>query len=283
MTPKTEPDRERAQAWFGQLQDRLRLAFEALEADAGGGSPGRFTTRKTRREGGGGGLMSVLRDGRAFEKVGINVSVVHGTLSEAARESMRAKLSAGTRSFWASGVSLVAHAANPRTPAVHFNTRLFWTPDHWWFGGGTDLNPCIEFAEDTDFFHDTLKRCCDAHDVGYYPRFKMWADEYFMVRHRKRPRGVGGIFFDDHNSGDWERDFAFVRDVGEAFLAAYPPLVRKRCREPYTDSDRETQLLHRGLYAEFNLLYDRGTRFGLQSGHDPDAVLMSLPPSVRWR
>jgi coproporphyrinogen III oxidase len=184
--------------------------------------------------------------------------------------------------FWASGISLVAHMRSPRTPAVHMNTRMFWTPAAWWFGGGADLNPAIEVAADTAAFHAALAAACGAHDPGYYPRFKAWADDYFLIRHRGEPRGVGGIFFDDLSTGDWEADFAFVQAVGRAFLAAFVPITARRMREPWTEADRDVQLVKRGRYAEFNLLYDRGTRFGLETGHDPDAVLMSLPPVAKW-
>ena len=289
-------EKERAARWFRELRDRICAAFERLEdegCDGPGGElpPGRFELRETRRTGadgadGGGGLMSVMREGRLFEKVGVNVSAVHGTLSEAAQRAMTAArdlpgLEDDPR-FWASGVSLVAHMRNPKVPAVHMNTRMFWTPSGWWFGGGTDLNPAIPFEEDTAHFHAVLKETCDRHDPAWYPRFKAWADEYFFIRHRGRPRGVGGIFYDDLNTGDWEADFAFTQDVGRAFLEAFVPLVERRRNEPWSEADRETQLVHRGLYAEFNLVYDRGTRFGLETGHDVEAVLMSMPPLARW-
>tara|TARA_B100000787_G_scaffold148121_1_gene119463 strand:- start:80 stop:562 length:483 start_codon:yes stop_codon:yes gene_type:complete len=159
---------------------------------------------------------------------------------------------------------------------------MFWTPDAWWFGGGTDLNPCIEYAEDTEQFHSVLEAYCNPHGADLYPRYKAWANEYFYVPHRKCTRGVGGIFYDDHCSGDWAKDFALTQDVGRAFLPAYLPLIKARLGQAWTEADREKQLLHRGLYAEYNLLYDRGTRFGLETGHDPDAVLMSLPPLAKW-
>ena len=184
--------------------------------------------------------------------------------------------------FWASGISLVAHMVNPHAPAVHMNTRMFWTPGAWWFGGGSDLNPCIEYAEDTAHFHGQMQRACDAHSPDYYARFKAWADEYFFVPHRGRARGVGGIFYDDLNTGDWDRDFAFTRAVGAAFLPAFLPVTERRIATPWTEADREVQLVHRGLYAEYNLVYDRGTRFGLETGHDANAVLMSLPPIAKW-
>lgn len=162
------------------------------------------------------------------------------------------------------------------------NTRMFWTPHAWWFGGGADLNPCIEFAEDTAHFHATLKTACDLHGPDFYTRFKEWADEYFYIPHRKRARGVGGIFFDDLNTSDWEADFAFTQDVGRAFLPAFLPLAERRSRDAYGEAEREAQLIHRGIYAEYNLVYDRGTKFGLATAHDPEAVLMSLPPLARW-
>lgn len=184
--------------------------------------------------------------------------------------------------FWASGISLVAHMQNPHTPAVHMNTRMFWTPHAWWFGGGADLNPCIENPEDTAHFHAALQAACDAHHPEYYPKFKAWADEYFFIPHRGRARGVGGIFYDDLNTGDWEADFAFTRAVGAAFLPAFLPVTERRIATPASPDDREAQLIHRGLYAEYNLVYDRGTKFGLETGHNADAVLMSLPPIAKW-
>lgn len=288
MTDAFIQRKARASAWFRTLRDRIVAAFEALEAE--GPAPGRFALRETRRTGeageeAGGGLMSVLRDGRVFEKVGVNVSTVQGSLGEAARAAMAARGVPGIAEdprFWASGISLVAHMQNPHAPAVHMNTRMFWTPNAAWFGGGADLNPCLEQAEDTAHFHATLEAACAAHSPGYYPRFKAWADEYFFIPHRGRARGVGGIFYDDLATGDWEADFAFTRAVGEAFLPAFLPLARARSAEPFTPADREAQLIHRGLYAEYNLVYDRGTKFGLASGHDPEAVLMSLPPLARW-
>jgi coproporphyrinogen III oxidase len=270
----------RASEWFRSLRDRIVAAFQALEPQV------RFeVTPTTRAEGGGGGIMSVLRGGAVFEKVGVNWSDVHGELSPKALKAMasRGVPGAGTDArFWASGISLVAHTANPHCPAVHMNTRMFWTPGAWWFGGGSDLNPCIEYPEDTAHFHRQMQAACDAHDPGYYPKFKAWADEYFFIPHRGRARGVGGIFYDDLNTGDFEADFAFTRTVGEHFLPAFLPLTEKHVGQPFSDADRETQLIHRGLYAEYNLVYDRGTKFGLESGHDANAVLMSLPPVAKW-
>jgi coproporphyrinogen III oxidase len=261
-------------------------AFEALEDRvAGKGQPGRFEVTPTARADGGGGIMSVMRGGRAFEKVGVNWSEVHGVLGERAQKAMAARGVPGMDRdprFWASGISLVAHMQNPHAPAVHMNTRMFWTPGAAWFGGGSDLNPAIEYPEDTAHFHNTMQAACDAHSPDYYTRFKAWADEYFFVPHRGRARGVGGIFYDDLATGDWEADLAFTQGVGSAFLPAFLPLAEKRAAAEFSDEDRETQLRHRGLYAEYNLVYDRGTKFGLETGHDANAVLMSLPPVAKW-
>ncbi|MEM8787441.1 MAG: oxygen-dependent coproporphyrinogen oxidase [Pseudomonadota bacterium] len=286
----------RASAWFTELRDMICAAFEGLE-DAQDWGPhadlpaGRFSRKETHREGAGGGdagggVMSVMRDGRVFEKVGVNISTVYGQLGAQAQKSLTARkeipgLEEDPR-FWASGISLVAHMRSPKTPAVHMNTRMFWTPGAWWFGGGSDLNPMVEVAEDTAHFHAALQAACDRHDPGYYPRFKAWADEYFMIKHWQEPRGVGGIFYDDLNTGDWESDFAFTQDVGRAFIDAFVPVTERRLKEPWTEADRDWQLVKRGRYAEFNLVYDRGTQFGLQTGHNPEAVLMSLPPVAKW-
>lgn len=296
MTEDFDARKARASAWFRSLRDDIVSAFEGLEDSQETGPfaempRGRFEVTETRRaapDGGdaGGGLMSVMRGGRVFEKIGVNVSTVYGELGDRAQKAMAARGVPGMEKdprFWASGISLVAHMQNPHCPAVHMNTRMFWTPHAWWFGGGSDLNPCIEYDEDTAHFHSVQKEHCDRHDDSYYPRFKAWADEYFFVPHRGRARGVGGIFLDDHNSGDWERDFSFIQDVGQAFLPAFVPLTEKRRDMQWTDEDKETQLVHRGLYAEYNLVYDRGTKFGLETGHDANAVLMSLPPLAKWK
>lgn len=296
MTDDFTDRKRRAADWFRSLRDEIVASFEAVEDSHDTGpladrDAGRFELRATERHGpegedAGGGLMSVMRGGRVFEKVGVNVSEVYGPLGEQAQRSLTARkeipgLDADPR-FWASGISLVAHMQNPHVPAVHMNTRMFWTPGGWWFGGGSDLNPCIEYPEDTADFHATLKRHCDPHGETLYPRYKAWADEYFFIPHRKRARGVGGIFYDDHCTGDWDADFAFTQDVGRAFLPAFLAQVERRRLMPWSEDDKEVQLVHRGLYAEYNLVYDRGTKFGLQTGHDPDAVLMSLPPFARW-
>ncbi|MCO6364726.1 oxygen-dependent coproporphyrinogen oxidase [Paracoccus sp. 08] len=287
MRPAMDEQRHRAALWFRELRDRITAAFEALEDRAPGDAPaGRFEVTPTERaDNGGGGIMSVMRGGRAFEKVGVNWSEVHGTLAPRAQAAMAARGVPGMEDdprFWASGISLVAHMRNPHAPAVHMNTRMFWTPGAWWFGGGSDLNPCIEYADDTAHFHNTLRDACLPHGADYYDRFKAWADEYFYIPHRGRARGVGGIFYDDLNTGDWEADFAFTRDVGAAFLPAFLPLAEARMTQAFDDTDRDTQLIHRGLYAEYNLVYDRGTKFGLETGHNADAVLMSLPPLAKW-
>ncbi len=297
----TDPDpmaaeKAEAAAWFETLRDSICAAFEALEDAQDQGphqdrDPGRFQRKETHRASddgsdAGGGVMSVMRGGRVFEKVGVNISTVHGQLGAQAQRSLTARkeipgLGDDPR-FWASGSSLGAHMQSPKTPAVHMNTRMFWTPGAWRFGGGSDLNPMVEVSEDTAFFHHVLEKACAAHDPAYYPRFKAWADEYFMIRHWGEARGVGGIFYDDLCTGDWQADFRFTQDVGRAFIDAFVPLTERHMAEPWTDEDRAWQLVKRGRYAEFNLVYDRGTQFGLQTGHNPEAVLMSLPPVATW-
>ena len=296
MSDQMESEKARASAWFRSLRDQIVAAFEGLEDSHDEGPfsdqpAGRFEVTETTRASAdgsdaGGGIMSVMRGGRVFEKVGVNVSTVYGELGERAQAAMAARKGLpGMKDdprFWASGISLVAHMQNPHCPAVHMNTRMFWTPHGWWFGGGSDLNPCLEYEEDTAHFHAVQKEHCDRHGEDLYPRFKAWADEYFYVPHRKRARGVGGIFLDDYNTGDWLADFDFIQDVGKAFLPAFVPLIEKRRVEAFDDADKEAQLVHRGLYAEYNLVYDRGTKFGLETGHDANAVLMSLPPMAKW-
>ncbi|RUS59181.1 oxygen-dependent coproporphyrinogen oxidase [Pseudorhodobacter sp. E13] len=295
MTEALEHERATAAAWFRSLRDEIVASFEALEDRQTTGPTahlpaGRFEVTQTKRaaEDGadaGGGLMSVMRGGRVFEKVGVNISTVYGDLGPSAQKAMAARGVPGMESdprFWASGISLVAHMQNPHAPAVHMNTRMFWTPHAWWFGGGSDLNPCIEYAADTAHFHDVQRAHLAPHGDALYAELKAWADEYFFIPHRNRARGVGGIFMDDRNSGDWAADFALTQDIGRAFLPAYVPLVDLRRNTPWTDADKETQLVHRGLYAEYNLVYDRGTKFGLATGHDANAVLMSLPPMAKW-
>ncbi|MEO9648614.1 MAG: oxygen-dependent coproporphyrinogen oxidase [Roseobacter sp.] len=296
MTQDFEIEKARASAWFRALRDEIVGAFEGLENDHTTGpladqEPGSFDVSQTERSSddgsdAGGGLMSVMRGGRVFEKVGVNISTVYGTLGARAQTAMAARKGIpGMKDdprFWASGISLVAHMQNPHAPAVHMNTRMFWTPHAWWFGGGSDLNPCLEYDEDTAHFHAEQKSKLDPHGRELYPRLKDWADTYFYIPHRHRARGVGGIFMDDHNTGDWEKDFALTQDIGRAFLPAYVPLVQRRRTQEWSAADKDAQLIHRGLYAEYNLVYDRGTKFGLETGHDANAVLMSLPPMAKW-
>ena len=296
MSEISESQKDQASIWFMALRDEIVQAFEHLEAQHNEGPfsdhpIGQFDVTTTRRHSdsgkdAGGGLMSVMRGGRVFEKVGVNVSTVFGPLGPQAQTAMAARKSIPGMEenpcFWASGISLVAHMQNPHCPAVHMNTRMFWTPGAWWFGGGTDLNPCIEYEEDTGHFHDTLKNYLSPHDAGLYDKLKDWADEYFYIPHRNRARGVGGIFMDDRCTDDWEKDFELTKDIGRAFLPAFLPLVKKRLIQQWGDADKDAQLQHRGLYAEYNLVYDRGTKFGLNSGHDANAVLMSLPPLAKW-
>ncbi|WP_235851898.1 oxygen-dependent coproporphyrinogen oxidase [Litorivita pollutaquae] len=296
VTSEMVDEKSRASAWFRNLRDEIVAAFEVLEDSQTSGPTaglpaGRFEVSETTRASddgsdAGGGLMSVMRGGRVFEKVGVNISTVYGTLAPRAQAAMAARKGiagmAEDPRFWASGISLVAHMQNPHAPAVHMNTRMFWTPHAWWFGGGSDLNPCLEYDEDTAHFHDVQKQHLDPHDPAHYPRLKKWADEYFYIPHRNRARGVGGIFLDDHCSGDWAADFALIQDIGRAFLPAFLPLTEKRRNQPWSEADKDAQLVHRGLYAEYNLVYDRGTKFGLETGHDANAVLMSLPPMAKW-
>lgn len=286
-TLPTDTQRESAAAWFAELRDRICTAFERLEDELTGIHsdlpPGRFERKSWKRhtEGeadGGGGVMSVMR-GRVFEKVGVNISTTHGTFSEEFRKQIPG--AGETGGFFATGISLVAHLRSPKVPAAHMNTRMIATSKGW-FGGGADLTPMVPDSRDTAAFHAALQKACDGHDATYYPRFKKWCDEYFYLPHRGETRGVGGIFYDYVDSGDWERDFAFTRDVGQAFLAGYEPLVRCHMNEAWTPADRAHQLQRRGRYAEFNLLYDRGTVFGLKTGGNVEAILMSLPPEVTW-
>jgi len=296
MTATLDSEKHTAANWFRQLRDEIVAAFEGLEDSHATGPlsdqpAGRFEVSNTKRTAddgsdAGGGLMSVMRGGRVFEKVGVNVSEVFGMLGEKAQGAMAARKGIpGMKDdprFWASGISLVAHMQNPHVPAVHMNTRMFWTPHAWWFGGGSDLNPCIEYAEDTAHFHATQKIHLDPHGDQHYPKLKDWADRYFYIPHRNRARGVGGIFMDDYCTGGWQADFALTQDIGRAFLPAFVPLVEKRRETVWSETDKDTQLVHRGLYAEYNLIYDRGTKFGLETGHDANAVLMSLPPLAKW-
>jgi coproporphyrinogen III oxidase len=282
----TDAQKEKARAWFEALRDDLCAALEGIEAEAtantpaSGNAPARFERTRWDREQGGGGMMSVLKGGRVFEKAGVNVSTVWGEFSEEYRHRMPG--AADDPRFWASGISVVVHPQSPHVPAAHMNTRMIVTAQAW-FGGGGDLTPVFPDATDAADFHAAFRRACDRHDKGYYDKFKKWCDEYFYLPHRGEARGVGGIFYDNLNSGDWDADFAFTQDVGRAFAQVYPAIVRRRMAAGWTAAEREAQLLKRGRYVEFNLLYDRGTQFGLKTGGNVDAILMSLPPEVKWR
>jgi coproporphyrinogen III oxidase len=273
-----DAEQQAARNWFESLRDRICAAFEAIEREAG--SEARFTFTPWDREGepdGGGGVQGLMK-GRVFEKVGVNVSTVGGAFAPEFAKTIHG--AENDPHFFATGISLVAHMANPHVPAVHMNTRFLVTTKRW-FGGGADLNPPIPYEEDTADFHASLKAACDAHDAGHYPRFKQWADDYFWIPHRKVHRGVGGIFY-DHLEGDFDANFAFTRAVGEAFLDLYPQIVRRRMGAAVSEADRARMLAWRGRYAEFNLVYDRGTAFGLKTGGNIDAILMSLPPMATW-
>ncbi|PKR55122.1 oxygen-dependent coproporphyrinogen oxidase [Thalassospira marina] len=279
---QTEARKKQAVDWFKSLRDQICARFEQLE-DAYSGPladrpAGRFErTRWERGENQGGGEMSVMR-GRVFEKVGVNISTVYGEFSEKFRKEIPGATE--NPNFWAAGISLVAHPCSPLVPAVHMNTRHIVTSKAW-FGGGADLTPVFPDEADTADFHGAFKAACDAHGDDYYDRFKKWCDEYFWLPHRNEARGVGGIFY-DYLENDWEADFAFTQDVGKAFLDVYPTLVERHYNDDWSMDQREAQLVKRGRYVEFNLLHDRGTRFGLMTGGNTEAILMSLPPMANW-
>ncbi|MDE3016113.1 MAG: oxygen-dependent coproporphyrinogen oxidase [Pseudomonadota bacterium] len=269
-----EEQKKQASGWFRELRDRICAACEAIDG-------GKFVRTAWQRDGGGDGEMSLIK-GDVFEKGGVNISTVHGEFSESLRKEIPGADS--DPRFWASGISLVIHPRSPLVPTVHMNTRMIVVGEgiKQWFGGGADLTPIYPDDKDTGDFHAVFKTACDTFDPAYYPRYKKWCDEYFFLKHRGEPRGAGGIFYDYLNSGDWEKDFDFTKEVGKTFLDIYPKLVRRHMHKKWTDVQREQQLVKRGRYAEFNLLYDRGTRFGLQTGGNTEAILMSLPPEVKW-
>lgn len=290
MVNKLETQKQQATQWFKTLRDDICAEFEKIETEMKSDSPaGLFERKPWERENShepnhsgsilqGSGEISIMR-GRVFEKVGVNISTVNGTFAEEFADKIPgAKESNGE--FWASGISLVAHMQNPLVPAVHMNTRMIVTSKVW-FGGGADLTPMIENKQDAMDFHAAFKACCDKHDPAYYQKFKEWCDEYFYLPHRDEPRGIGGIFY-DYLEGDWQANFDFTKDVGKTFLDIYPQLVRRHMNKKWTAQQREQQLIKRGRYVEYNLLYDRGTQFGLKTGGNTEAILMSMPPEVKW-
>lgn len=284
MTKQLDDQQQTAQTWFKQLRDDICAEFEKIEAEAGGEATFEYIPWDRQNPDGspGGGGVQGLMKGEIFEKVGVNISTVDGTFSEEFQGQVNG--AENDPRFFATGISLVAHMKNPHVPNVHMNTRFLCTTKRW-FGGGADLNPAIVYDEDTEEFHARFRSACAPHNPEYYPRFKKWADDYFYIPHRKVHRGVGGIFYDHlelDKEPDFDRHFAFTQDVGLAFLDIFPKLVRKRMATEWSAEEKQQQLEWRGRYAEFNLVYDRGTTFGLKTGGNVDAILMSLPPEAKW-
>ncbi|XVN42770.1 MAG: oxygen-dependent coproporphyrinogen oxidase [Candidatus Rickettsia vulgarisii] len=274
-------NREITKTWFTDLRDQICQEFEKIEfkySQTKNLLPGKFIRSPWDREGGGGGVMSVMR-GNLFEKVGVNISTVFGEFSE--EFSKKIPGTENNRQFYATGISVIAHMASPLVPAAHFNTRYIETANHW-FGGGGDLTSFYHDEDEKIKFHNGFKLACDKYNADYYPKFSKQCDEYFYLKHRKEPRGVGGIFYDYLNTGDFQKDFSFTKDVGKAFLSVYPEIVKNKMQLAWTQEQRDYQLMRRGRYVEFNLLYDRGTLFGLMTGGNVEAILVSLPPEVRW-
>ena len=276
--------KEMAKVWFEDLRDEICASFEDIEETVSKNNKKIIFEKKSwNRDGGGGGTISLMK-GNVFEKVGVNISTVYGEFSEEFRKQIPGAEKNGK--FWATGISVISHMCNPFVPATHMNTRLLVTGEgkekKIWFGGGGDLTPMFEDIESSNIFHNGFKESCNKHNNSYYPKFKKWCDEYFYIPHRNEPRGTGGIFFDYLYTDDWNEDFQFIKDVGKSFLKSYLEIINKRINNKFDDEDRKKQLIKRGRYVEFNLLYDRGTIFGLKTGGNTEAVLMSLPPMVIW-